>query len=74
MPIDYKETLFLPNTSFPMRANLAKREHEFLKFWDEINLYDELKKRTRGNTPLFFMMGHHMLMQVSILEQQQIRF
>ncbi len=32
---DYKDTLNLPVTNFPMRANLAKREPDFLKFWQE---------------------------------------
>ena len=33
MANDYKDTLFLPKTDFPMRANLSQREPEFLKFW-----------------------------------------
>lgn len=45
---DYKETLFLPQTSFPMRANLAQREPEFLEYWEKIDLYDELRKRNKG--------------------------
>lgn len=36
---DYKDTLNLPVTDFPMRANLAKREPEFLKFWYENDIY-----------------------------------
>ena len=31
---DYKETLFLPNTGFPMRANLPEREKEWLDRWE----------------------------------------
>ena len=37
---DYKSTLKLPQTDFPMKANLPKREPEMLKHWDEIGLYD----------------------------------
>jgi len=37
--IDYKATLKLPKTDFPMKANLPKREPEMLKRWDELNLY-----------------------------------
>lgn len=44
--MDYKETLNLPKTSFPMRANLAKREPEFLKFWEEADIYGKLMERT----------------------------
>ena len=47
MQKDYKDTLFLPQTSFPMRANLAQREPDFLKYWEEINLYEELKKKNK---------------------------
>jgi isoleucyl-tRNA synthetase len=36
---DYKATLKLPKTDFPMKANLPKREPEMLKRWDELNLY-----------------------------------
>ena len=36
---DYKETLFLPNTNFPMRANLPEREKEWLDRWDKLNIY-----------------------------------
>jgi isoleucyl-tRNA synthetase len=43
---DYKATLNLPKTGFPMKANLANREPEMLKFWDELNLY--LKLREQG--------------------------
>ncbi|MBR4196322.1 MAG: isoleucine--tRNA ligase [Synergistaceae bacterium] len=36
---DYKDTLNLPVTDFPMRANLAKREPSFLQFWDSHDIY-----------------------------------
>lgn len=38
--MDYKQTLNLPKTDFPMRGNLAKKEPEILKHWEEISLYD----------------------------------
>ena len=34
-PLDYKATLNLPKTNFPMRANLAQREPSILKHWKE---------------------------------------
>ena len=40
--IDYKSTLKLPKTDFPMKANLPKREPETLKHWDETDLYGRL--------------------------------
>ena len=39
---DYKKTLLLPKTSFPMKANLKQREPEMLKFWEETKAYDEM--------------------------------
>ncbi len=39
---DYKSTLKLPRTDFPMKANLPKREPEMLKHWDDIDLYARL--------------------------------
>ncbi|HET6362212.1 MAG TPA: isoleucine--tRNA ligase [Gemmatimonadota bacterium] len=42
---DYKETLNLPRTAFPMRANLPQREPETLARWVERDLYGELRRR-----------------------------
>ena len=38
----------LPKTAFPMKANLPTREPEFLKFWEKINLYKELRNSRKG--------------------------
>ena len=46
--IDYKLTLNLPTTSFPMKANLSQREPEALKRWQENKLYEKLRKRRQG--------------------------
>ena len=46
--MDYKDTLNLPNTTFPMRANLPKREPEFLKKWQEGQIYAEILKASEG--------------------------
>ncbi len=51
---DWKETLNLPQTEFPMKANLAKREPEFLKYWEEIDLYRKMLERRKG-APLFVL-------------------
>ncbi|UYV36328.1 isoleucine--tRNA ligase [Rhodobacteraceae bacterium D3-12] len=47
---DYKATLNLPQTDFPMRAGLPKREPEWLAQWDQIGIYDRLREKT-GRTP-----------------------
>ncbi len=44
----YDETLNLPKTDFPMRANLPKREPEFLSFWEEIDIYNEVQNKNKG--------------------------
>ena len=46
--MDYKTTLHLPRTDFPMRANLPQREPELLRRWEAADLYGELRARGRG--------------------------
>ncbi len=48
--VDYKSTLNLPKTDFPMRAGLPKREPEWLAQWEEIGVYDRLREK-EGRTP-----------------------
>ena len=45
---DYKHTLNLPETAFPMRGNLANREPEMLKRWQDLNVYANLRKQREG--------------------------
>ena len=46
--MDYKKTLSLPVTKFPMKANLAKREPEQLKKWEEIGLHAQVRNSSEG--------------------------
>ena len=46
--MDYKATLNLPKTDFPMRANLAEREPELLREWDRDNLCGRLREARAG--------------------------
>ena len=46
--MDYKKTLNLPKTAFPMKANLSKREPEQLRKWDEVNLHQQVRKSSKG--------------------------
>lgn len=48
MTMDYKKTLNLPNTAFPMKGNLAQREPERLKKWNEMDLYNKIRKEFAG--------------------------
>jgi len=45
---DYRDTLFLPKTDFPMRAGLPKKEPEWLAYWNKIGLYDRLREQSKG--------------------------
>ncbi|MGB5520661.1 MAG: class I tRNA ligase family protein, partial [Gammaproteobacteria bacterium] len=51
---DYKNTLNLPHTDFPMRGNLAQREPELLKRWNDIDLYARIRERSKGR-PTFVL-------------------
>ncbi|MEA2625769.1 MAG: isoleucyl-tRNA synthetase [Candidatus Binatota bacterium] len=53
-PADYKSTLNLPRTDFPMRGNLPKREPAILRRWEEIGLYERLQ-RSREGSPSFVL-------------------
>ena len=44
----YNQTLFLPKTSFSMRAKLPEQEPKTIKFWNEISLLEKLKKQVNG--------------------------
>ncbi len=54
MSQNYKQTLNLPKTDFPMKANLAAREPELLKMWEETRLYEQIQK-SREDRQLFVL-------------------
>ncbi len=54
MTMDYKKTLNLPNTAFPMKGNLAQREPERLKKWQEADLYNKIRQKFAGK-PKFIL-------------------
>ena len=45
---DYKDTLNLPNTAFPMKGNLPNREPALLECWDEMDIYGQLRRAGEG--------------------------
>ena len=51
---DYKDTLNLPRTRFPMRGNLAKREPEMLERWEQQDIYGQIRAAAKGR-PLFVL-------------------
>src|SRR5271157_6281680 len=46
--MDYKDTLNLPKTNFPMKANLSRKEPELLKMWDYMNIYEKIRQSLTG--------------------------
>jgi isoleucyl-tRNA synthetase len=53
---DYRETVFLPDTPFPMRAGLPKLEPQILERWAEIDLYKAMRQaRQEAGAPLFVL-------------------
>lgn len=52
--MDYKDTLLMPKTEFPMRGNLPNKEPVMQAEWEEDNLYEKVQERTKGQ-PLFVL-------------------
>lgn len=50
MATDYKDTLNLPKTAFPMKANLTRKETEILNFWKEHKVYQKMQERDRSKS------------------------
>ncbi|MDR1560915.1 MAG: isoleucine--tRNA ligase [Holosporaceae bacterium] len=46
--MNFKDTIFLPKTDFQMRGNLATKEPEILKYWDEIDIYEKTRTISKG--------------------------
>src|SRR5262245_38726799 len=51
---ELRKTVNLPQTRFPMKANLSQREPEFLKFWYELDLYSKIRESKKGK-PVFIL-------------------
>ncbi|MFV0301718.1 MAG: isoleucine--tRNA ligase [Paracoccus sp. (in: a-proteobacteria)] len=54
---DYRDTVFLPETDFPMRAGLPQREPEWLERWARIGIYDRLREQGAGRAPFILHDG-----------------
>ena len=52
--MDYKETLLMPKTEFPMRGNLPNREPQIQEKWNELNIYKKVQERTKDR-PLYVL-------------------
>lgn len=52
--MEYKDTLLMPKTAFPMRGNLPNREPDMQAKWKEMNIYEKVQDRTKGR-PMFVL-------------------
>ena len=57
MSIDYKKTVCLPQTDFPMKAGLPKREPELLQRWVDIDLWGKMRAASKGREPFILHDG-----------------
>ncbi len=52
--MEYKDTLLMPKTEFPMQGNLPKREPEIQEKWKEMNIYKKVQEQTEGRPFIHF--------------------
>lgn len=71
---DYKSTLNLPETGFPMRGDLAKREPAMLQRWTTDNLYGAIRAAKKAKKHLSCMMALRTPMATFISVTQLTRF
>ena len=67
---DYRDTLFLPKTEFPMRGGLPKAEPEWIAKWDEMGLYERLRETAKTVRNSFIMMALPMRTGISTSGQR----
>ena len=46
--MEYKDTIFLPKTSFEMRGNLSVKEPKILQGWEEEEIFKKLREKSKG--------------------------
>ena len=54
---EYKDTLNLPQTDFPMKASLSQREPEILRKWEEMDIYKTLRSMRKGKKKFVLHLG-----------------
>lgn len=57
MTQDYRPTIFLPQTDFPMRGNLPEKEPEHCKRWEEMGIYDRAQEVSKDRSPFILHDG-----------------
>ena len=58
--MDYKDTLLMPKTDFPMRGGLPNKEPQIQQKWKEQDLYQKILKKMKAIRHIFCMMVHRM--------------
>ena len=51
VPLELKQTINLPKTDFPMKANLPQREPKLLEHWEQIGIYERIQEERKGRPP-----------------------
>jgi isoleucyl-tRNA synthetase len=54
VPLELKSTINLPKTDFPMKANLPQNEPKMLAHWEEMRIY-ELIRKSREGSPMYVL-------------------
>lgn len=62
--MDYKDTLLMPKTDFPMRGGLPNKEPKIQEEWDAKNIYQKVLDKMKVIRHLFYMMDHRMRMVI----------
>lgn len=55
--VDYKQTINLPNTDFPMKADLARREPDFVEAWQRNDIYGKQRQKFAGRPKFVLLDG-----------------
>lgn len=71
---EYKDTLNLPNTSFPMKASLSVREPEMLADWQAKGIYQKIRKARVGSKRFILHDGRPMPTGISTVGMRSIKF
>ena len=64
--MNYKDTLLMPKTEFPMRGGLPNKEPKIQEQWDADNQYQKALEKTKVMPHIFYTMDHHTRMVVYI--------
>ena len=71
---DYRDTVFLPQTGFPMRGDLPKREPQILARWENMGLWSKLRAASRGQPkPTISHLDRHGLARNSVFAERHER-